>query len=54
MRYFCAHRLSIKGPNTVEFPCRVTTGAHGLGEKSSIKSMRLSIKLDKKLHPNKD
>jgi len=73
---------------TVEFPCRVATGANGLGEettatcivvkrflqgkrlcfhftsgkreakadlrKSSIKSMRLSIKLDKKLHPNKD
>ena len=75
---------------TVEYLCRVTNGAEGLGEettatcvvvkrflqgkrlcfhftsgngkrsaeadllKSSIKSMRLSIKLDKKLHPNKD
>jgi hypothetical protein len=73
---------------TVEFPCRLTTGAGGLGEestatcivvkrflqskrlcfhftsgkrsaeadllKSSIKSMRLSVKLDKKLHPDKD
>ena len=73
---------------TVEFPCRLTNGAGGLGEeatatcvvvkrflqgkglcfhftsgkrtaeadllKSSIKSMRLSVKLDKKLHPNKD